>query len=69
MTWGEYLAYSAGQKRARTEKWEQVRKVAYSIARTMGGVEQSETEFMPLPFDAGDNEVEYIPDELLDQII
>ena len=51
MTWGEYLAWSLGNYRNGVEKWEQVRKIVYSTAATMGGLEIPETEFMPLPFD------------------
>ncbi len=51
MTWGEYLAWSLGNYRDGVERWEQVRKTVYTIARTMGGLESDETDFMPLPFD------------------
>jgi hypothetical protein len=56
MEWGEYLAYSAGQKRMRAERWEQVRRISYTTASAMGGLEVSETEFMQLPYDGNEHE-------------
>ena len=51
MTWGEYCCYSIGVQRRSIEKWEQTRKLMYIQASTMGGMEVSENEFMPLPYD------------------
>lgn len=51
MTWGEYLAWSLGNYRNGVEKWEQVRKIVYSTACSIGGLDIEETKFMPLPFD------------------
>jgi hypothetical protein len=64
MTWGDYCAYSLGQQRLRAERWEQVRKLAYVQASSMGGLEVAEAEFMPLPFDEVAEVEEFTQDEL-----
>jgi hypothetical protein len=51
MTFGEYVAYSMGINRRRAENWEMVRKLAFVQASCMGGMEATEQEFMPLPYD------------------
>ena len=63
MTWGEYLSWSLGNYRNGVEKWEQVRKIVYSTACSMGGLEIEETKFMPLPFDNTEPTEEYYLDE------
>jgi hypothetical protein len=41
-----------GINRRRAENWEMVRKLAFVQASSMGGIEATEQEFMPLPYDA-----------------
>jgi len=51
MTWAEYCCYSIGVQRRAVEKWEQIRKIIYVQASSVGGMEITESEFMPLPYD------------------
>ena len=64
MTWGDYVAYSMGINRRRAEKWEMVRKLAFVQASSMGGMEATEQEFMPLPYDANEQNESESDDEL-----
>jgi hypothetical protein len=51
MTQAEYLCWSLGKFKREVEEWQRTRKIAYTSAASMGGLQMSETEFLPLIFD------------------
>ena len=67
MTWGEYLAYSIGTYKREVERWQMVRKISHTQAAVMG-LDKSEDEFMPLPFDNLHQDAELSSEDLEEYI-